>query len=380
MNNLKILKTSILSTALLSIVILIAMSFTMVVLPLAYYPSIAKISNEDVVGYSKDIADYCVINFYGLDNYQYHNLCKTFDMENFAGTVQYGNVELQTPSSLVETDYKLTFVSEKMVNDLPSLGYNFSKTKPTSYKEAYAPAIAKDKFEKDKIYKISTFEGTYKYEQTIKILGYTEKKYYNFFAGMTQSFFENYDWDFLIYDDIPPFAKIESGLMISDKTPEYYKSLGAFAKTAKQMNIDSKTSQVNDFFFYWCICAIVLFIVVVTANYYFAADKLIKRSGVMYIYGGKRSTIIYIEILKLLMLFIVAFSIATLTIGIVISETSYHDRITNEYIASELVDWKTHFTCMGIMFGVFIASISLGLTKFAKFKPLKAISNNNTEW
>ena len=44
MNNLKILKTSILSTALLSIVILIAMSFTMVVLPLAYYPSIAKIS------------------------------------------------------------------------------------------------------------------------------------------------------------------------------------------------------------------------------------------------------------------------------------------------------------------------------------------------
>jgi len=196
---------------------------------------------------------------------------------------------------------------------------------------------------------------------------------------MTQSFFENYDWDFLIYDDIPPFAKIESGLMISDKTPEYYKSLGAFAKTAKQMNIDSKTSQVNDFFFYWCICAIVLFIVVVTANYYFAADKLIKRSGVMYIYGGKRSTIIYIEILKLLMLFIVAFSIATLTIGIVISETSYHDRITNEYIASELVDWKTHFTCMGIMFGVFIASISLGLTKFAKFKPLKAISNNNTE-
>ncbi len=379
MNNLKILKTSILSTALLSIVILIAMSFTMVVLPLAYYPSIAKISNEDVVGYSKDIADYCVINFYELDNYQYQNLCKTFDMENFAGTVQYGTVGLQTPSSLVETDYELTFVSEKMVNDLPSLGYNFSKTKPTSYKEAYAPAIAKDKFEKDKIYKISTFEGNYKYEQNIKILGYTEKKYYNFFAGITSSFLKNYDWNFLIYDDIPPFAKIESGLMMSDKTPEYYKSLGAFAKTAKQMNIDSKTSQVNDFFFYWCICAIVLFIVVVTANYYFASDKLIKRSGVMYIYGGKRSTIIYIEILKLLMLFIVAFSIATLTIGIVISETSYHDRITNEYIASELVDWKTHFTCMGIMFGVFIASISLGLTKFAKFKPLKAISNNNTE-
>jgi len=44
MNKLKILKTSISSTALLSIVILIAMSFTLVVFPLSYYQSLAKVN------------------------------------------------------------------------------------------------------------------------------------------------------------------------------------------------------------------------------------------------------------------------------------------------------------------------------------------------
>lgn len=359
--------------------ILIVTSFIMVVLPLAYFQSFARISDEDIAGYSDDIADFCAVDFYMLPNQHYQELSKTFDMENFAGTAIYGYVEYQSIGDESPTHYQLVFASNKLVSELPSLGYDFSKTRPKDYKEAYAPISLKDKYKIGKKYEISCYEGDYQYKQSIMILGYCENHYYEFGAWRRDSFYNLFWSNFLIFDDIPPLAKVESGLMMSDKTPEHYNNLGAYAKTVRQVNKESKTSEVIDIFLYWCICAMVLFIVAVTANYYFAADKMIKRSGVMYTYGGKRSDIILIEILKMLLLFLLAFAIATLTIGIVISETTYTDVYTHEIIASNLVDWKTHFTCVGITFAIYIASISLGLIKFIRFEPLKALSSSNVE-
>ena len=381
MNKLRILKSSLFSTALLSIVILIATSFIMVVFPLAYYQSFARISDDDIAGYSEDIADYSAVSFASLENHQYYNLCKTFDMENFAGTASYGYVEYKSPDELDSPQvYELLFVSEKAANELPALhGYNFSKTKPKNYREAYAPTNLKNVYKVGEIYTISCYEGVYYKEWTIKILGYCENPYYDFYpAYYTESFLKDMWSNFLIFDDIPTYAKIESGLMMSDKSSEYYSNLGAYARVVREMNIDRKTSEVNDFFLYWCISAIILIVIVVMANYYFASDKLIKRSGVMYIYGGKRSTIICTEIVKMLLLFFIAMLIATMIIGIVIAETSYPS-LSGETLASDYVDWKTHFTCVGIMFAAYLASISLGLIKLLRFKPLKALSNNNIE-
>ena len=368
MNKLKILKISISSTALLSIVILIAMSFTLVVFPLSYYQSLAKVNFEDMVGYDDSIADYCAVNFYATNNH-YEELCKTFDMNSFAGIANYGYVQSEFDKDPDGTYYQVSFVSEKMVNDLPPLDYKFSKTKPKGYREAYAPVKLKEDYKIGKIYDISVYEGVYQYKQKIKILGYCETEYYDFICGWTYTLLGHYDNNFLIYDDIPPLANIESGLMMDDKTPEYYNSLGVCAFTIGQMNTNYKTAEVNDIFLCWCICALVLFVLVVLANYYFAADKLVKRSGVMYIFGGKRSTIIAMEIVKLLLIFALAVCISAMTIGIVIEEKG-------SYV---IVDWASYFICVAIILVIYAVSCSLGFVKLARFKPLKTISNSNTE-
>ena len=101
------------------------------------------------------------------------------------------------------------------------------------------------------------------------------------------------------------------------------------------------------------------------------ADKLIKRSGIMYIYGGKRSTIIAIEIIKMLLIFVFSFILSTTVMGIIIS-TAYMDN-------GIFIDWPTYLISASIIFGIYILCISFGFIKFAKFKPLNSISNNNLE-
>ena len=160
--------------------------------------------------------------------------------------------------------------------------------------------------------------------------------------------------------------------MINDKTPEYYNNLGAYAITFHDLNqMLKRTNFANNTWLSWLISILILIIVIITANYFFAADKMIKRSGVMYIYGAKRSDIIFIELLKMLILFITAFVISTFSTAILI--------VTHQEPTNIMVDWASYFPCAAALLAIYLACISIGFVKFAKFKPLKAISNNNTE-
>ena len=372
MNKLSIFKDNLKSSYFLSSVIVFFLTFTLIILPLCYYQSVEHVVDVTIDIYNEKTADYCIISFddyfTDIENITYKELSKTFDMENFAGIVNYGWYSVTDEVGNVFT-YSYNFVSEALVKNMPPLDFKFSAKMPKDYREAYVPKGLGESYEIGKIYEISVYQGIYQYKQKIKILGYCETEYYDFICGWTYTLLGHYDNNFLIYDDIPPLANIESGLMMDDNTPEYYNSLGGRAFTIGQMNTNYKTAEVNDIFLCWCICALVLFVLVVLANYYFAADKLVKRSGVMYIFGGKRSTIIAMEIVKLLLIFALAVCISAMTIGIVIAEKG-------SYV---IVDWASYFICVAIILVIYAASCSLGFVKLARFKPLKAISNSNTE-
>ncbi len=370
MNKLKILKNSINSTLLLSLVILICLTFALICFPLACYTLVERKDGEDIEYYSEEFADCCYIDFEHPDSNLNNIYCKleeTLDMENFATTALYGNVKYEIDK--IVHSYTLTFVSEPVVKKLPPLGYNFKQNMPDGYREAYAPIALKDIYKvREEPYEISVYEGPYQYKQKIKVIGYTEKKYYDFHS----SHFRKYENDFLIYDNIPPYANIRDGIMINDKTPEYYNNLGVYAITFHDLNqMLKRTTLSNNTWLYWLISILILIIVIITANYFFAADKMIKRSGVMYIYGAKRSDIIFIELLKMLILFITAFVISTFSTAILI--------VTHQEPTNIMVDWASYFPCAAALLAIYLACISIGFVKFAKFKPLKAISNNNTE-
>ncbi len=231
MNKLKILKNSINSTLLLSLVILICF-------PLACYTLVERKDGKDIAFYSEELADCCYIDFEhpksNLNNI-YCKLEETLDMENCATTALYGNVEYEIDK--IVHSYTLAFVNETVVKNLPSLGYNFTKNMPEGYREAYAPIALKDIYKvREEPYEISVYEGPYQYKQKIKIIGYTGKNYYNF-GWFSSALLGTYANDFVIYDNIPPYANIKEGIMINDKTPEYYNNLGAYAiKSNAQKN------------------------------------------------------------------------------------------------------------------------------------------------
>lgn len=374
MNKLKILKNSINSTLLLSLVILICLTFALICFPLACYTLVERKDGKDIAFYSEELADCCYIDFEhpksNLNNI-YCKLEETLDMENCATTALYGNVEYEIDK--IVHSYTLAFVNETVVKNLPSLGYNFTKNMPEGYREAYAPIALEDIYKvREEPYEISVYEGPYQYKQKIKIIGYTGKNYYNF-GWFSSALLGTYANDFVIYDNIPPYANIKQGIMINDKTPEYYNNLGAYAITFDDLNqMLKRTTLSNNTWLSWLISILILIIVIITANYFFAADKMIKRSGVMYIYGAKRSDIIFIELIKMLILFITAFVISTFSTAILI--------VTHQDPTNVMVDWASYFPCAAALLAIYLACISIGFVKFAKFKPLKAISNNNTEW
>ncbi len=376
MNKLKMLKINISSTWFLSLALFVVVACTMVLFSISYYPSIARIKG-DIDIYDNNLKDYCLISFDASKlsvKKNYKELSTVFDMENFAGIASYGGLtDYSNPYH--EKYFSFEFVSEKMVTNLPSLGYDFKKTKPKGYKQAFAPYELREKYEIGKKYPISCYEGDeYGYEQTVEIIGYTDKPYYSISNAITNSMITEYGMynSFLIYDDIPKYAKVNGGMMMSDKSAEYYRELGANCRTFKELNDLQRTSEVNDSFLYWCISTIILFAIVIAANYYFTQDRLIKRSGIMFIYGGKRSDIVLVEFIKMLLLFIFAFAISAFVIAMIILKKG-------EYDFDTIVDWKTFFKCSAIMFAIYFSSISFGLIKLVKFNPLKALSNSNVD-
>lgn len=367
MNKLKLLKDSILSTALLSFVIWFCIASTLIVFPIFYSLSIDLEEDVDIDIYSEDIADYCVVNFENVNQY-YVELCKTFDMENYAGLAYVGSIEVKEEDNYMNTfNYSVNIVSQKMIEELPSLGYDFSKAVPAGCTKAYAPFNFKNEYEIGQDYDICVNKGDYEYKRKLNIIGFVENDYYEFRVGTTQRMLSSFGNSFLICDDIPDYAKIESGLMMSDKSAEDYRKLGVSAETLRELNERQKSMKPDNFSLYWIVCIIFLIAVSITANYYFSADKMMKRSGVMFIYGGARKDIILIEFIKLMLIFLAAF---VLTLSIIAITISY---------MSGIFYWGPYFLCAGITFVIYCISISFGFVKFAMFKPLSALSNNNIE-
>ncbi len=378
MNKLSIFKDNLKSSYFLSSVIVFFLTFTLIILPLCYYQSVEHVVDVTIDIYNEKTADYCIISFddyfTDIENTTYKELSKTFDMENFAGIVNYGWYSVTNEVGNVFT-YSYNFVSEALVKNMPPLDFKFSAKMPKDYREAYVPKGLGESYEIGKIYEISVYQGIYQYKQKIKVIGYSGNIYYDFNRGknmITDMYHGTFSNSFMIYDNIPPYAKVnENGLMINDKTADYYKNLGASARSLRDLNESYQKTDVNDVFMYWMAAILFLFAVVIISNYYFMADKLIKRSGIMYIYGGKRSTIIAIEIIKMLLIFVFSFILSTTVMGIIIS-TAYMDN-------GIFIDWPTYLISASIIFGIYILCISFGFIKFAKFKPLNSISNNNLE-
>lgn len=359
MNKLKILKSNLSSTAILSFAMFICILCTMLILPIGIEQLIGYEKNEDLELFSEEIADYCLINF---PNMFYKDLKETFDMENYAGIAHAGYFDDGSGNS-----YSLNIVSEKMLYALPNCGYEFTIPRPQgNYREAFAPYNYKKLYEIGDIVKVTCNKGVYEYTRDLKIIGFTDKEYYHF-SYHSAELSDNISHGFLIYDDIPDYANVTNGLMISYFSADYYKSLGAEAQTVRTLNESGKYTYSNDSVLYWSGSLFVLLIIALAANYYFSVDKMTKRSGIMIIYGAKWSDIVVTELIKLLVIFAVTFAASLFCASIMIATTE------------NTLSWVSYFIGVGISAVLYLFSTAFGFIKFVKFEPLKALSANNIE-
>ena len=358
MNKLKILKRNLYSTVILTFAMFICLLCSLLILPIGINYLIGWGDDKNLEFYSEQLAEYCVIEF-PSDFYKY--LETKFDMENFAGIAYVGDY-----IDKFENAYAIKIVSEKMVKELPSLEYNFSKTKPKDYKEAFAPYALKNECKIGDFLKVSCYKGVYEYTQKIKIIGFTDKEYYDFSYYNTR--LSNMSKSFLIYDEIPPYAKVSGGLMMSSKTPDYYANLGAKSRTlSEQFNDSQNYSHSSDSVLSWSASLLVMLMFALAANYYFSVDKMTKRSGIMAIYGARRSELVTIELFKLVLIFVMAFALSAISVAIMISAVD------------NTITWLSYFIGLSITFFVYVVSLSLGFIKFARFKPLQSLSNDKVE-
>ncbi len=361
MNKLKILKSNISSTAILAFAMFLCLLCSLLLLPIGINYKIGNENTDNLEFYSEEIADYCVIDF---PSEYYKDLCKTFDMENFVGTAYVGYY--LEPIGDYFNQYSLEVVSEKMAKQLSSLGYNFLEQQPADCKVAYAPTNLKGKYKIGDFVNVSCYKGVFEYKQKLKIIGFNDKGRYefSFYDAKTDRSDPN---TFLIFDEIPPYAIVRNGLMLSDKSAEHYKSLGAKARTIRELNESQKYSYSDDSVLYWSSCLLILLAIAIATNYYFSVDKTAKRSGIMTIYGAKRSDIVAIELIKLILIYAVTVILSVIFTSIMIIATN------------DTISWLAYFIGLGISTAVYIVSVSFGFIKFARFEPLKALARNNVE-
>ena len=376
MNKFKMLKNSISSTIVLTTVIWFCITVAMMFLPICIEATKPYVFENDMVIYSEEIADYAFVHFAkrssGLTNFElYGNLEKRgVDMENFAGTAVIGQKKYidKESNGLIENEFAITIVSEKMVEKLPSLGFEFSRKIRNDYKEAYIPMYFKDEFKEGDEMPLTVNEGEYTYSVKLKIKGYTGKDYYDFNGWGTNDRLSDTAFDFIIYDDIPWHGKIKGGLMMGDKRARDYVDLGFDAESLREIKERRAIVVLSyDDALILGISIMILVGIIVGANYYFSVDKMTKRSGVMCIFGGKRSDIVVIEFIKMLLIFVVAMMVAMLVLFLM------------SLNILGVVSVSSCLISIGVVFAIYIVSVSFGFIKFARFKPLEAISNYNVE-
>ena len=368
MRKLRIIKDNIISTWLFSLVIVVSITLSVVLLSTTYHSSFGQMRMEDYAIYNSELKDYSVVSFKDLP---YIKIKEKVDMTGYAGIIPIAREEYK-----INEEYKyydVEIVTPTMVKYYQRNGFDFNPNVPNTqdYREGVVSSKYSDYFKIGEYYEYSYKEGIYNYSVKVKIIGYTDNTYYDF-NGV------HYDFDntlreigLLICDNPPNYFSIPTGLMINDKSTDYYKENGFSAKTLEEYNDEFHRNGAPSYLFYWCICIILLVAVITLANYLFSADKIIKRSGIMYISGSKRLTIVLMELFKMLTLYIIAIILSAVIISIIIPIGLHNGTI--------FTSWASYGISLGIVFAIYILSILIGFIKIIKTPLLKAIGGEYIE-
>lgn len=372
MKKLRILKDSLMSTWFFSLVTVLSLALAVVIISITYNNSFGKIQ-KDVIGYDENLKNYTVVDFAsykGSTNFK--ELSEKMDMTGYAGVIYIGDVVLneEAPEDRWER-MTIQVLTPSMSQNVNTNGLEFSKDISSFSKEAYVTKNYQQYYQLGQYYDFSFNQGIYEYKVKVKIIGYVDEFIYNNYKVTYTEDFGRTDFGLMICDYPPDYMNIENGIMINDKTPEYYQKLGVEAKTLQQVNDMNKTQNVNIVFLYFCIGTLILILVVIFANYYLSADKILKRFGVMFICGEKRQNLIFIELVKMLLLFVFAIALSSLILGVLINILSKQNL--------KIVTWNDFGITVGLIFVLYMLSIAIGFIKIAKSEPLKSISQENLE-
>ena len=370
MRKIRALKDNILATWLFSLVTIVSLIISIVLASITYYGSFGQIKG-DMIGYDKGLKDYTIVDFSSYNGTtNYIELSNKMDMTGYAGMIYVGEIVLlETPDYTKRCS--INVMSEAMAKNVECFEYKFSETLPNGYREAYVSKQYENYYKLGKYYNFCFNEGLYEYRVKVKIIGYTTTdKYYDYNIIYGDTFLSNSS-GMVICDTPPSYINIANGIMINDKSKEYYESLGVNALSLEEVNDMNKKAMINDVFVYLCICTIILISIVIFANYILSTDKIVKRCGISYICGNTRKRIILMEILKMLTLFILSLIVSSIIIAFIIQIG-----ISNSMV---VVNWASFGIITGIIFLIYLLAISVGFIKIAKVPPLKAISGEYIE-
>ncbi len=339
--------------------------------------AIASTSTTAVRGWSDylnlNTASKSLVAFDGYDDINdtsYGTLSKMTDMSGLATTVELRDVNEDAVFS------GINIATPALADNFDDMGFKFSGDVSSDYREAYASSSQTD-YEINKFYDISATDGIDIYSVRVKIIGIREpnSKYYGFSTfkplnEIVQPILEESIHGILICDNLPEFAKVESGIMINDIAPSHYNDLGFQAITVKEY-YDSKTSDEFDILMYLAICCIIFAAASILCNYVLNIDNITKRSAVMYVCGETKASVVCMEAVKMVSIFSVGMAISYGITHLIISTTASNQ--------DAIVTWAKFYQSVGVILGVYLLSVLIGFVKFARINPLKVIGNENVD-
>lgn len=310
------------------------------------------------------------VTFFGYDilnDISYGTLSEKVDMTGLATSVILDGEDYR--------DVSVTIVTPALVNNFDEMGTEFSGEINKDYREAYA-RLDQPEYEVDKFYDISVPCGKDEYSVRVKIIGhYGNDEYYDFQAsinpdGSLQSSIGGNTPMMLICDNIPNSANVQSGVMINDKSPSYYEDLGFHAVSVKDY-YDANKDEDFDALMYLAICCIIFAAASILCNYVLNIDKITKRSAVMYACGETKASVVGMEAIRMISIFLLGFAISFGITAIMIS--------IGISTSSVMVTWENFTLSSVVMLGVYVLSVLIGFIKFARINPLKVLANEHVD-
>ena len=371
MKKLRVLKDNISATLFLCVVIVVSLSICTFLFALSYYNAVGE-PKKGLSFYENDIKDNIYLNFSNEEDMTYYALSKKCDLSNLAILVENGRFTMEyidNYDNINQVEVQIKIVSKSLVQNYKDYGLKFDVDSTENEKQAYVSENIKNFFKVNKIYDIENgYEGKYKYTQSVKVLGYFNE-YYTFDKGYLGTY--KLDNCIVIFDDIPLYANVECGIVSNEYDIDYYTSLGFEAETIDDIQKNLKKIEVNATFLKLAISALLLVIVVILANYLLSIDKIIKRNGIMQIYGVTKKDCIWIEIIKMAILYMIAISISAIISFVAMSIAMKTSSI--------IMTWQTFGISCGVMLAIYVLSIAVGFIKFLRVPMLKSINNEYVE-